>query len=102
MPISDYLYSSFVYLKKSIGKAVFHDSIMLTGWDTLYLQINHPHAKSHYAIGHLEGLLTYRKIEYFFKQYILEHNFNIKNFDLHKIENYPTMSLVLKLLKRLN
>jgi hypothetical protein len=53
-------------------------------------------------MGYLEGLLTFRKLEYFFSNYILDHNFQIKNLEINEIEKNPTLNLVVQLLRRLN
>jgi len=37
---------------------------------------------AYYSIGFMEGALTYKKIEYFWKTYVANSNFNILNFDI--------------------
>jgi hypothetical protein len=50
----------------------------------------------------MEGALTFKKIEYFWKTYVAKSNFNIFNFDNKELKNYPELNKVIELVKKIN
>jgi hypothetical protein len=50
----------------------------------------------------MEGALTYKKIEYFWKTYVANSNFNILNFDIKKISSYTELNRVIELVTKIN
>jgi len=63
----------------------FGDNIMTKGWDSLNMEVSDEcdNEVGYYLVGYLEGILSYQKIRYLWRNYIADNHFGVKDYTVN-------------------
>ncbi len=90
-------------VENACAHARFRDTIMEKGWDTLNMHISAEcdNEAGFFAIGYLEGLLSYTKMRTFWRSYIGKYHYKVDHYSCSDDDN-PTLKRSYALMKRID
>lgn len=77
---------------------------MTKGWDTLnmYISSECDNEEGYYLIGYLEGILTYKKMRYLWRNYIADNHFGVKDYSQNGIDDNKRLKDVYGLMDKIS